>query len=1053
VSHALHVRSFFLLLVLSALASVPVFAQMETATLSGAVSDPKGGVVPDVEVTATRIETGSVATTRTNGAGIYSFTGLMPGHYHLMIHKPGFKEIAIKELELHVQDKLEQNFSLEIGSVSETVTVTANDLNVNTTDASVSTVIDRQFVENIPLNGQSFNTLLQLTPGTVITPSEVNAPGQFSINGQRTNANLFSVDGVAANFGLSTEPFGQAGGGGTQGFNAYGGTASLVSVDALQEFRVETSTFAPEYGRTPGGQVSLTTRSGTNGFHGDVFDYFRNTVLDANDWFAKAAGDPRAAEQQNDFGGVFGGPILKDKTFFFFSYEGLRLRQPQTMLIEVPSVSLRQAAIPAAAVVLNAYPLPAPNAPISADGDAAEFIGNYSNRITMDAVSLRIDQTITKKVSLFGRFSYSPSQLITQTNSLSNTQTTPVNTITFTLGSNLQLTDQVTDEVRFNYSRQTLASTFQLDSFGGAVPFPSTTLLPPPYSLSQTSAVFFPFFDGLPVIQLGATAQTSEDQWNVVDGMTVLKGSHQLKFGFDYNRLLLAQGGLPFAPTYYATGTGGQFASTATVPFVQNVTFRPSRILFNELSIYGQDSWKLGTRLTLTYGLRWELNPTPSGQNTVLASWQNVNDPANLALAPIGTPPWKTIYTNFAPRFGLAYRLTPDGDLVLRAGTGIFYDLGTGIASSLAASFPNQANFTGVAGPYPVPITDLAALTPSSSLQPPFPNQLIWAISPNLKLPYSYQWNVAMEKSFHGNQSASITYVGQVGRRLLRSEFQTAPSSDFTGGFTLTDNGDTSNYNALQVQYKKAMSHGIQVLLNYTWSHSIDTNSSDAITTADQGFVPVSGERGSSDFDVRQNFTGAFVYSPPGFKKNGLVRELSEGWVMSGFVLARSGFPIDIYTMSLPFAGGRAQTRPDLVPGQPIWLTGSECLEAPPLGFGQPCPAGKGLNPAAFALPPTPRQGTLPRNSIYGFGATQFDTSLQRNFNITETLRLQFRADAFNVFNHPNFANPQGDFDSGQFGLSYQMLNQGLSSGGAGLNSLYNIGGPRSIQLSLKLFF
>ena len=255
------VRSLFLVLVLCVLASVPVNAQTATATLSGVIADPKGAVVPDTEVTATRIETGTVLTTRTNGAGIYFFTGLLPGHYHLMIHKPGFKEIAIKEFELHVQDKLEQNFSLEIGSVSETVTVTANDLNINTTDAAVSTVIDRNFVEGLPLNGRSFNTLLQLTPGVVIAPASYGTPGQFSISGQRTDANNFTVDGVSANFGVALgQNLGESGTGGAQAMSALGGTSSLVSVDALQEFRIVTSSFAPEFGRMPGGQVILTTR-------------------------------------------------------------------------------------------------------------------------------------------------------------------------------------------------------------------------------------------------------------------------------------------------------------------------------------------------------------------------------------------------------------------------------------------------------------------------------------------------------------------------------------------------------------------------------------------------------------------------------------------------------------------------------------------------------------------------------------------------------------------------------------------------------------------------
>src|ERR1700685_2641491 len=241
-------RSLFLILMLCALTSVPVFAQMETATLSGAITAPNGRVVPDVEVSATRIETGTVVTTKTNGAGIYFFTGLVPGHYHLMIHKPGFKEIAIKEFQLSVQDKLEQNFSLEIGSVSETVTVTANDLNINTTDASVSTVVDRSYVENMPLNGRSFQDLILLTPGTVLgspqSEAQLGQTGEFSVNGQRTDSNNYSIDGVSANVGASPgSSFYSFGGasGSVPAATALGTTQALVSVDALEEFRVQSS--------------------------------------------------------------------------------------------------------------------------------------------------------------------------------------------------------------------------------------------------------------------------------------------------------------------------------------------------------------------------------------------------------------------------------------------------------------------------------------------------------------------------------------------------------------------------------------------------------------------------------------------------------------------------------------------------------------------------------------------------------------------------------------------------------------------------------------------
>lgn len=1030
----------------------PAWTQSPNGTISGLVVDSSGAAIVDAEILVGNYATGVQYNSRTNEQGLYLIPNLPPGTYRLQVSKVGFKTLIKPDITLNVQDALAINFTLPLGAVSEVVTITAGAPLVNTRDAAVSTVIDRQFVQNIPLNGQSFNTLMLLTPGTVIVPySTPSNPGQFSINGQRTDANYFQVDGVGANFGAASQSaVGQSGGGGTAAFNAYGGTASLVSVDAMQEFRVETSSFAPEYGRTPGGQISISTRSGTNQFHGDAFDYFRNTVLDANDWFANAAGKPRAPEQQNDFGGVFGGPIVKDRTFFFVSYEGLRLRQPATTLAEVPSMSVRQSpsTVPAAAAILNAFPVPDANSPVTASGDTARFTGVYSNRIVMDAGSVRIDQAINSRVALFGRFNYSPSQLGTRVDSLSTIQTTPADTTTLTLGANAQFNPNAANSVRFNYSVQNAGQTFQLDSFGGAVPISPAQVFPPPYSLANSLATFQTQLTDTvtgktPLFQFGTGASNSVSQWALVDDLSFQRGVHQVKIGTNFTRLLSGSTGQAFGPQYFILSANAfqQFLSAATVSAFSNPVVHPSKILFNELSVYGQDRWTIGSRLALTYGLRWEFNPAPAGQDTALASWLNTGNPAALALAPEGTPVWQTRYNNFAPRVGVAYRVTSNEDLVLRGGWGVFYDLGTGEAPLLGSQFPNSARFTDFSGAntYPVPITNVAAVTPSFSLAPPFTGNLL-GFSPNLRLPYSYQWNAAIEKSFRNAQAVSITYLGQIGRRLLREQVLPKPNSNFSNIFVLTENGDTSDYHALQLQYKRTVSHGLQALLNYTWSHAIDTNSDDTSTlgTVPGFLLPVAGQRGTSDFDVRQNFSGAFVYTVPEFKTNVVFRKITEGWSLSGFALARTGLPVNV--VGIGFTGGWFYTlQPDLVAGQPFWIV-------------QPsAPGGKVLNAKAFAAPSTLREGNLARNSIPGFGATQFDTSVQRNFGITERTRLQFRADVFNVFNHPNFANPNGFLFFGPaFGTTTSMLNGAASYG---LNPLYSIGGPRSAQLSLKLFF
>jgi len=328
------IRHFVAVSVFCLVFPVLLSAQTGVASLVGTVRDPQGAVIPGVEVEATHIDTGVATNALTNDAGIYAFTGLQPGRYRLVVSKQGFKQVVIEDLVLSVQDKREQNFSLALGSASETVTVEASAVTIDTQDASVSTVVDRQFAENLPLNGRSFQTLIDLTPGVVVTASNGSDSGQFSVNGQRAASNYWMVDGVSANVGSSAWLGGNQIAGATGTTSVLGGTNSLVSVDAMQEFRIQTSTFAPEFGRTPGAQISIVTRSGTNQFHGSLFEYLRNDALDANNWFNTAQSPPlpKAEERQNDFGGTLGGPIWKDKTFFFFSYEGLRLRLPMTQL-------------------------------------------------------------------------------------------------------------------------------------------------------------------------------------------------------------------------------------------------------------------------------------------------------------------------------------------------------------------------------------------------------------------------------------------------------------------------------------------------------------------------------------------------------------------------------------------------------------------------------------------------------------------------------------------------------------------------------------------------
>src|SRR5581483_5376116 len=521
--------------------AVPALCQTETATISGRVSDPQGAVISGAEIQVQNVLTGWETVTRTNSSGLYVIAALQPGTYRVIVSNPGFKQIVKPGVILNVQDNASLNFAMTIGSASETVTVEGGAPMVNTQDATVSTVVNRNLTDNLPMNGRSFQTLIELTPGVVLTSGNLNDGGQFSVNGQRASSNYWMVDGVSANVGIS--PYSIPGNGlsGALGsFSTAGGTNSLVSIDAMQEFRIQTSTYAPEFGRTPGAQISILTRSGTNQFHGTVFDYLRNDALDASDWFNGYTNTPplpKAKEQQNDFGGTFSGPIVKDRAFFFFSYEGLRLRLPRTQRTTVPDVASRQSAQPAIQPFLNAFPLP--NGTDLGSG-IAEFNASFSNPSTLDAYSLRLDHKISNRLKLFARYDYSPSALVqrgaTQTQTLSQLFSSSIQTQTATLGATFLLSPTSLNDLRVNFSKTRASSRWSLDNFGGAIPL-GTVPFPSPYT-AHNADFSYSVLSLTPIQYLvGTGGENVQRQLNFVDSFSSPKGSHSLKFGVDYRHL------------------------------------------------------------------------------------------------------------------------------------------------------------------------------------------------------------------------------------------------------------------------------------------------------------------------------------------------------------------------------------------------------------------------------------------------------------------------------------------------------------------------------------
>lgn len=1021
--------------------TVSLLAQSPNGNINGLVSDPTNAAVPEAEIVAVNDVTGVQYCTKTNREGIYTLPNLPPGPYRVQVSKIGFKTLIKPDIVLNVQDSVAINFTLLVGAFHEIVTVESGATLVNTQDAAISTVVDRRFVENMPLNGRSFQALIALTPGVVLTPSSAAEQGQFSINGQRADANYLTVDGVSANISAGGgSGLRQAATGTIPGTSALGGTNNLVSIDAMQEFRVQTSSFAPEFGRTPGGQISIATRSGTNLFHGTVFDYLRNDVMDANDWFGNHNDLPRPKERQNDFGAVFGGPIIRNKTFFFFSYEGLRLRQPQTETSVVPTIDSRGEATAGMRSFLSAYPLPNGN---DLGNGLAAFNASFSTPSSLDAYSIRVDHVIGARAALFGRYSYSPSDALGRgpVSELNNTLDTKVRTHTLTLGSTQNPAANINNELRLNYSNLKTLSAFQLDDFGGALP-PGDPLLFPS-GVSATTGLFAFVINGAGGFDIGRNGLNEQRQANVVDNIAVTAGSHQLKFGVDYRWLAPITSPFSYLQSALFLDMDSAISGTPLAAIVE--AERGVALLNQNISFYAQDTWRATARLNLTYGLRWDINPALRGKNSAsaLLTVQGLDNPPTMSLAARGTPLYQTTYGNIAPRIGITYQLakTPGRETVIRGGFGLFYDVGSGSLSSAADEFPFVAQ--NVLFGVPFPLTAQQAAPPTITATPPVTGNL-YVADPNLKLPRTSQWNLTLEQAVGLNQSLSVSYIGAAGRNLLRQDTLASPNPNFETVF-VTRNSATSDYDALQIKFQRRLARGLQVLASYALAHAIDVASNDSGSFNTPPEISTRLDRGNADFDIRHAVTLAASYDLPSPGQSAVLRRTLGDWSLDTLLTARSATPVNVTGPFFLVGSAEFNARPDIVPGVSFYLRGPQY------------PGDEAFNAAAFATPPDGTQGDLGRNVLRGFGAWQQDFAIRRQFRIADRMNLQFRMECFNVFNHPNFGNPVASLSDPLFGLSTRTLANSLASsqGGfnGGLNPLYQFGGPRSAQLALKLQF
>lgn len=1026
-------------------------AQTSSANLSGTVLDPQERAVAGVTVTLSDPARGFERKAVSNDAGAFLFAQLPPSTYEILAVRAGFGTAKLTSIRLNADDARAVVVRLVIAAGNEAIVVTDQVPLVRESPA-VATTVDRKFIENQPLNGRSFQSLIQLSPGVVVTSAGLVSQGQFSVNGQRPGSNAFSVDGVSANFGLpaATSPY-EGAGGSVPSMSAQGGTSSLASVDAVQEFTIQTSTYAPEYGRQPGAQVAIVTRSGTNALHGSAFEYFRNDKLDANNWFGNLNGIPRPALRQNDFGFTAGGPVVlpkvydgRNRTFFFVSYEGLRLIQPVVKTgLRVPSLAARANATGAVKALLEAYPLPVA-APLADAPLETPYAAGYSNPSDLNATSFRIDHSLSDRMTVFGRYNHAPSETRERGRfaTPSFVAKLPNETRTLTIGTTAVLTSALNNDARFNYSYSMAAQIYEQDTFGAAKLLTNDILFPS--FVDPAKSLYYLTIGGADenTISPGVFSRNVQRQVNAVDTASWNLRSHALKFGVDYRRLSPTIGGREYGktltvPTITQLATGIVPSGTVTrIPgFLEPV--------YQNLSFFAQDSWRVNARLTLTYGLRWEWNPAPS--NTIARTVAGLENPSTAVLAPVGTPYYRASKTNFAPRVGVAFQPFAGRGTVIRAGFGTFYDLGYTLLGT--ALSPTMFPFASSRTYSNTPIQDSVffAEVPGVSVNPPYPR--LFAMDPKFASPRTYQYSFGVEHPVGNADSFSLGYVGAAGRKLGRVE-SLLPAVSGNANFSridLVSSTAYSDYHSLQAQWKRRMSQHVQGLVSYTWAKSLDTSSDDSNANflPPSNRYPASADRGPSSFDVRHTLTGSASYELPSLRTaNRAVKAVFGGFALDSIVRYRTGLPVLVVTGRDALGLGiTTVSRPDYVSGQPLYL------------YGDGYPGGWILNRNAFdATTPQAqgRQGTLGRNVVRGYGLKQVDLSLRRHFRISERFSADLRADAFNVFNTPNFGNPSGVMTNANFGRTTAILSTGVTGG---QNPQFQIGGPKSVQLGLRLQF
>ncbi|HEV8430723.1 MAG TPA: carboxypeptidase regulatory-like domain-containing protein [Pyrinomonadaceae bacterium] len=1019
--------AIFLMLIAALLATSSAFAQ-STATVQGTVTDTKGAVLPNATVIVKNRNTSAERTTQTDSNGNYQVAALPVGVYSIEVRVQGFKTGVADQVTLEVAKTAIQNFQMDVGAISEQVLVSSDVPVIESATTSVGTVINQRTVQEIPLNGRHFVDLGLLIPGSVTPPQNgfLTAPlrgqGSFAFNtaGNREDTVNFMINGVNLNDMVQNQ------------------ITFQPSINTVQEFKVDNSTFSAEYGRNSGAIVNIATRSGTNDYHGEFFEFLRNDVLDARNFFDARKPPFRRNQFGFNIGGPIhlphfgeGGPILsyngKNRTFFFFSYEGLRQRQGLTLtsnvLTDAQRASVSNAAvlkllplIPVATsvetVLINGVPTlvgrfaGAGTAPVNIDqwtGDVSHNFGGNDRLHVYYAFQRdrRGEPNLQgNTVPGFGDTRQSRRQILTLNE-------------THIFGPNL------TNEARLGLNRINI--TFTPNFQARPLDFGINTGVDLPIGLPQMTITGFNFSIGGPA----AFPQGRADTTVVVsDTLNYLRGNHSFKFGgearrFYNNNFNLDTGAFTFPSlASFINGTANQFSITKGD--------RSSAIVQNAFGFYVQDNFKVRPNITLELGMRYDWNMTPTERFDRFV----VFDTATRTLVRAGSgidDVYHQNNKNFQPRVGIAWDPFNDGKTSVRAAYAILADQPvTNVVTPLTSNPPlaDPRTVTGAVSLINPGAGGSASLAPNN-------------VDPNYDNAYVQSWNLNIQREVGKDLGVTIGYFGSKGTHLrvarninqpingVARPFPTlSASSPFLPGVALNnivqiEGTGNSSYNALWATATKRLSRGFQFNTSYTFSKSIDYNSLNSQGVVVQDSYNLRGSRGLSDFDARHRFVFSGLYELP-FHGNQLV----EGWQLSSIVQSQTGNPVNIVVNNTGFTGVNNTLRPDVT--GPIEILGTP---------------NRWFNITPFVVP-VGRFGSLGRNVVIGPGFNNTDFSVIKRTKLTESQLIEFRWEVFDLFNHANFGQPGRVVGTANFG---QITNTRFGTGDSGSS--------RQMQFALKYKF